>query len=57
MHLRYAFFSEKAPRPNILVGSWVITFGAHLRWPQIDFWSLMKVLSSLFIVGMEKATA
>ena len=37
MHLRYAFFNEKASIPNMSCGSWVIIFGMHLGTPHILF--------------------
>jgi hypothetical protein len=56
IHLRYAFLSENASNPNILCGSWVITLGEEFGKLQIDFCRRMRVLSSLLIVGNEKAT-
>ena len=37
MHLRYAFFNEKASIPNMSCGSWVTIFGVHLDRPHILF--------------------
>ena len=57
MHRKYAFFNEKASRPNNLWGSWVITFAVHLGRPHIVFWIPIIFLSSFFIVGSEYGTA
>ena len=57
IHLRYACIREKALSPNRLWGSWVVTLGALLGNPQIDFCSRINNLSSLCMVGREKGTA
>ena len=57
IHLRYAFFSEKASSPKRSCGSCVITFAVHFGSPHIAFWIPIIFLSSFLIVGMEYGTA
>ena len=57
IHLKYAFFSEKASIPNMSCGSCVTTFGVHLGRQQIFLWIAIIFLSSFFIVGKEYGTA
>ena len=57
IHLRYAFFSEKASSPNRSCGSWVIIFAVHLGRPQITFWIPVIFLSNFFMVGNEYGIA
>ena len=40
-HLKYAFFSEIASKPNKSCGSWVMTLAIHFNRPHIVFWILM----------------
>ena len=56
IHLKYAFFSEKALIPNMSCGSCVTTFGVHLGRPQIFFWIAIIFLSSFLIAGKEYGT-
>ena len=57
MHLRYAFFNEKASSPNSSWGSWEITLAVHLGSPHIIFWIAMIFLSSFLMVGNENGSA
>ena len=57
IHLRYAFFSEKASSPNRSCGSCVIIFAVHLGRPHITFWIPIIFLSNFLMVGNEYGTA
>ena len=57
MHLKYAFFREKASNPNRSCGSCVIAFAVHFGKPHIAFWIPMIFLSSFLMVGREYGTA
>ena len=57
MHLKYAFFNEKASRPKSSWGNCVITFAVYFGSPHIVFWILIIFLSSFLMVGSEYETA
>jgi hypothetical protein len=57
IHLKYAFFSEKASNPNRSCGSWVIIFAVHLGRLQIAFWIPKIVVSNFLMVGSEYGIA
>ena len=57
MHLKYAFFREKASSPNRSCGSCVIIFAVHLGSPHITFWIPVIFLSNFVMAGIEYGTA
>ena len=57
MHLRYAFFNEKASIPKMSCGSWITIFDVHLGRPHILFWIAIIFLSSFMMAGREYGTA
>ena len=56
MHLKYAFFNEKASIPNMSCESWITIFGVHLGRPHILFWIVIIFLSSFMMAGREYGT-
>ena len=57
MHLKYAFFNEKASIPNMSCGSWITIFGMHLGRPHILFGIAFIFLSSFLMASREYGTA
>ena len=57
IHVRYAFFSEKASVPNIFCGSCVTAFDRHFGRPHMVLWRAILFLSNFLMAGSEYGTA